>query len=375
MVQHYLECTRCAHRMTPNMKTLGCEKCGSPLDVGYGTDTKKIGYDDRLGMHIPLPVESVDSLMAVSLGEGNTPTVRLGAAGALLKAENLHAKLEYLSPTGSFKDRGTVVMLAMAADAGVKEVVEDSSGNAGASVSAYSARAGIKAHIFAPATAPVAKLRQIKAYGATVHSIEGPREATTAAAVAFYKERGMVYTSHVMSPYFAEGTKVFAYEVVEQMAGNLPDHIVFPVGNGSLIIGAWNGFSELHRAGRIERIPRLHCVQARGVMPLVTAATGEQRPAGVAGTIAGGIAVGSPARKDQVVRVAKATQGSVVAVDDSEILRWQKLLCEHEGIYGEPTSAAAFAGVEALIRSGAISTADRTLVPVTGFGLKDVPAG
>lgn len=375
MVQHYLICTRCKNQMASNMKTLSCDRCDSPLDVGYASDGTGKYYDERLGMHVPLPVARMESLLTVSMGEGNTPVVRLSAAGRLLNARNLYGKLEYLGPTGSFKDRGTVIMIAMAVEAGVKEVVEDSSGNAGASVSAYAARAGIKAHIFAPSTAPAAKLRQIKAYGATVHSIEGPREATTAAAVAFYKEKDLVYTSHVMSPYFAEGTKVFAYEVAAQMASNLPEHIVFPVGNGSLIIGAWKGFAELQRSGRISRLPRLHCVQARGVMPLVTAATGQERSAGISGTIAGGIAVGAPARKDQVVAVLKATSGLAVAVNDADILRWQRLLCEKEGVYGEPTSAAAFAGLESLIKSGTIDPNDHILVPVTGFGLKDVPAG
>ncbi|MBM3934122.1 MAG: pyridoxal-phosphate dependent enzyme [SAR202 cluster bacterium] len=374
MVQHYLICTRCTNQMASGMNAVGCDRCGGPLDVGYVPDGSSTYYDKRRGMHVPLPISGIESLQAVSMGEGNTPTVQLTAVGGMLGAREIRAKLEYLGPTGSFKDRGTVIMMAMALEAGVKEVVEDSSGNAGASVSAYAARVGIKAHIFAPATAPAAKLRQIKAYGATVHSIEGPREAATAAAVAFYKERGMVYTSHVLSPYFAEGTKVFAYETAEQMRDSIPAHIVFPVGNGSLIIGAWKGFTELQRAGRIARMPKLHCVQARGVMPIVTAATGKQRPAGVSGTVAGGIAVGAPARKEQVVSVVKASQGSIIAVDDADTLRWQKALCEREGIFGEPTSAAGFAGLEALIKRGDIGPAETVLVPVTGFGLKDAIA-
>ena len=135
-----------------------------------------------------------------TLGEGGTPVVGLTGLGGALGLERLDAKLEYMNPTGSYKDRGTVVMLAVARELGVREVVEDSSGNAGASVSAYSARAGIKAHIFAPATAPAAKLRQIRVYGAEVHSIEGPREAATEAAVAFCGENDLVYASHAWSP-------------------------------------------------------------------------------------------------------------------------------------------------------------------------------
>ena len=152
---------------------------------------------------------------------------------------------------------------------------QDSSGNAGASVAAYAAAAGIKAHIFAPSTAPQAKLKQISVYGAQAHLIDGPRAASTAAAVAFCAERGLVYASHALSPYFLEGTKTFAYEVVRQLHDGLPEYVVFPVGNGSLLIGAFRGFEELRRAGAVGRVPRLHCAQAQAVKPVVAAYSGE----------------------------------------------------------------------------------------------------
>ena len=219
------------------MSADACRDCGSPLDVHYlpGHNARR-GSD---GFEIPTPVH--DPSCSVSLGEGNTPSVRLTSLGAGLPLLQLHAKLEFLNPTGSFKDRGTATMLSVAMAHGVIELVEDSSGNAGASVSAYAARAGIKSHIFVPADAPEAKLRQIRAYGTEVHSIEGPRKAVTAAAMTYARQHDLVYVSHMMSPYFAEGTKAFAYEVAQQFDETLPGHIVFPVGNGSLLIGAFNG--------------------------------------------------------------------------------------------------------------------------------------
>ena len=233
-------------------------------------------------------------LDAVSLGEGNTPIVSLPSVASRLGIQSLDAKLEYINPTGSFKDRGTAVVIAAAKQHGVSEVVEDSSGNAGASVSAYAARAGMKAHIFAPSSAPQAKLRQIVAYGAQVHSIPGPREATTAAAVEYATVHSLVYASHVLSPYFVEGTKLFAYEIFHRSGDRMPQHIVMPVGNGSLLLGALKGFSELKRGGHITEIPRLHAVQAKNVMPIVAAFQGLTDAPPIATTVAGGIAVGNP---------------------------------------------------------------------------------
>ena len=361
-----LRCYACDASHTADLATLHCRECQSPLDVRYS--------DDADGESIPLPVHDPTSL--VSLGEGNTPTVPMLALGGLLGLRRLRAKLEFMSPTGSFKDRGTSVMMSVVLEHGVTEIVEDSSGNAGASVAAYAARAGIKAHVFAPASAPEGKVQQIRVYGAETHLIEGTREDTTEATTAYYKERRLVYASHNLSPYFLEGTKSFAYEVVEQSPDGLPAHIVMPVSNGSLFIGAWKGFQEMYDAGRIPAIPRLHCVQARAAMPIVAAYNGtDWSPEPGSKTVAGGISSTSPPRRLQSVEVLKATGGVPVAVDDTEILRWQRLLAETEGLYAEPTSAAVFAGLEELVKRGEIREDETVLVPITGLGLKDAPPG
>lgn len=263
-------------------------------------------------------------------------------------------------------------MISVAAELGVTEVVEDSSGNAGASVAAYAARAGIRAHIFAPASAPAAKLEQIAVYGATAHLIEGDRQAVTDAATEFAQRNSLVYASHNLSPFFTEGTKTFAHEIAEQFDGDPPRHIVIPVGNGSLLIGAHRGFREMLQQGRITAIPKLHAIQARAVMPLVSAFIDKGQPApATQTTIAGGIAVANPPRLRQCLRVLRDTGGSAVAVEEQDILRWQRLLAQQEGVFVEPTSAAAFAGVEALITDGVIRREDSILVAATGFGLKD----
>ena len=362
-----LVCGACEADHAPDMKTLECRRCPSPLDAEYtgtGATLDVAGYD------VAMPFSDTASMP--TLGEGDTPVMGLAKLGGALGLERLDAKLEYMNPTGSYKDRGTVVMLAVAREQGVEEVVEDSSGNAGASVSAYSARAGIRAHIFAPATAPAAKLKQIRVYGAEVHSIEGPREAATEAAMSFCEARGLVYASHAWSPFFFEGTKTFAFETARHYGNEPPAHIVFPVGNGGLFLGAWRGFNELLDGGHVDRIPRLHAVQAANVMPIAASFAGRKwDKAGMQPTMAGGISVAAPARGEQVVEVIRRANGAAVTVDEGEISAMQRALARDEGIFAEPTSAAAFAGVRRLMEDGVIAPGESVLAPVTGFGLKD----
>lgn len=360
-------CTLCGASHAADMTTLGCADCGSPLEVRYTEDLR-----GRDGSTPPLPLHDLSRL--VSLGEGHTPCVELPRLSRMLGVRRLFVKLESSNPSGSFKDRGSAILMSVAREMGVEELVEDSSGNAGASVAAYAARAGIKAHIFAPISAPTAKLGQIKVYGAEAHLVEGSREAATEAAIEFYSRHGLVYASHNLSPYFIEGTKSFAYEVVHQLPDGPPDHLVFPVGNGSLFLGNWKGLNELLEAGSISEVPRLYCVQSQAVRPIAAAFMGEEWSieAGSA-TVAGGVAVAEPPRKKQVLDVLQVNGGTALAVEDKEILRWQKLLAATEGVYGEPTSAAALAGLEELVRRGDIGASETVLLPITGSGLKDSP--
>ena len=355
-----LQCSECGAHHEADMSTLYCVECEAVLDVAYSDSASAILS----------PLRRPEN--AITLGEGNTPSVLLQNVATHLGVEIIYTKLEAMNPTGSFKDRGTAVMISVAAELGVTEVVEDSSGNAGASVAAYAARAGIRAHIFAPASAPAAKLEQIAVYGALAHLVEGDRQAVTDAATEFAERNSLVYASHNLSPFFTEGTKTFAYEIAEQFDGDPPRHIVIPVGNGSLLIGAHRGFRELLQEGRTTAMPKLHAIQARSVMPLVSAFIDNSQPAPAAqSTIAGGIAVANPPRLRQCLRVLRDTGGSAVAVEEQDILRWQRTLAEQEGVFVEPTSAAAFAGVEALITEGKIPREDPILVAATGFGLKD----
>jgi threonine synthase len=276
-----------------------------------------------------------------------------------------------MAPTGSFKDRGSAILTTMGRDLGVREFVEDSSGNAGASLSAYAAAARLEAHIFAPASTARGKLDQIQIFGARLHKIEGPRQAATDAAQTFVAERGLVYLSHNLSPYFSEGIKAASYELRAAL-GDEVQHVVLPVGNGSLLIGMFRGYRELVEAGATSQIPRFHAIQAHAVRPVVAALNGEAwSHEDLQPTRASGIAVSKPPRRSEIVEAIRASNGTGVTVSEEAMTTWQSRLASSEGIFAEITSAVALAGLETLVRTGAIDRDASVCVPITGSGLKE----
>jgi threonine synthase len=381
-----LRCTECRATVPEDEPVWSCPSCGSLLEIQSDLSGLRIGRDQleeararpagegiwRYRSLIP-----IDEAAAVTLGEGNTPVVALRSLGRELGLSRLYAKLEYFSPTGSFKDRGTTALVSKARQLGVRHLVEDSSGNAGASIAAYCARAGIRASIYVPASAPEAKRAQIAVYGAEVVAVEGTRDAVTEAAMERCRRDGAYYGSHNWNPFFLEGTKSFAYEVALDFGFDPPAHLVMPVGNGSLFLGAWRGFEELRGLGLLQKLPRLHVAQATGCMPIVNAVRrGLERTEVVptTPTVAGGISIGRPSRGEMIIRAVRDSGGSGEAVADEEILRHQRMLASMEGIFCEPTSAAAFAALPGLVAEGRIGPEEGVLVAVTGMGLKDVGA-
>ncbi|MCL6642249.1 MAG: threonine synthase [Candidatus Bipolaricaulota bacterium] len=279
----------------------------------------------------------------ISLGEGWTP---------LVPAQAYHreflAKLEFFAPTGSFKDRGTTVLVSFLRGLGVNAVVEDSSGNAAASLSAYCARAKIRCQIFVPAQASPAKLAQIRAYGAELIPIEGPRE--NAARAAQQAAESSYYASHVYSPLILEGTKTLAYELWEQLGGRAPGAMLFPTGHGTLLLGAYYGFRDLFDAGLIERMPALYAVQSQACAPLFRVFRenlSELPDVSQGETIAEGIRIRRPARWRAIIRAIRETGGSVITVSDDEIIAARRELAR-QGLYVEPTAAVAVAGLRDL---------------------------
>jgi threonine synthase len=335
--------------------------CGNFLDLIYHPEFKRRKIEQRektLWRYFEaLPVSEKSS--TVSFKEGFTPILRSNLFG-----RDLFLKLEFLFPTGSFKDRGSSVMISKIKELRVKEIVEDSSGNAGASISAYSAKAKIKCHIFVPEGAPEPKLSQIQFYGAEIHRIRGSRDKIAEEARKFAKK--LYYASHSWNPFFLHGTKTFAYEVCEQLGWRAPEAIIFPLGNGTLLLGSYIGFDELREIGIIEEIPRLIGVQSSACNPLFRAfhENLEKLPEiEVRKTIADGISVAKPVRWKQILKAVKETGGEIISVDEEEILEALKELGRN-GLYVEPTSAVALAGLRK------IEDREELLIPLTGSGLK-----
>jgi threonine synthase len=310
---------------------------------------------------LPLPAAA----QPISLGEMCTPLLPIEDS-----ASRLHLKLDFLFPTGSFKDRGAAVMMTQIRSLGVSHVVEDSSGNAGAAVAAYAAAARISASVYVPANAPVAKTAQIALYGANLVRVPGPRAAATEAAQQ--EAARSYYASHVWNPFFLEGVKTVAFEIWEQLGQQAPDWVITPVGHGTMLLGLYKGFDYLLRAGMIQRLPRIAGVQAAAVAPLA-AATAQQMnrlPEIVAGdTLADGIAIARPLRWRQILSAVRATDGQIVTVAEHEI-KQAVLAWARRGILMEPTSATALAAYTTLSNTQVFSASDVVVVPVTGSGVK-----
>lgn len=297
----------------------------------------------------------------ISMGEGSTPLARLDRA-----LPNVFVKVDYMMPTLSFKDRGAVVVIAKAKEYGVTKVIQDSSGNAGKSIAAYAKRAGIDCEIFVPATASPKKVEQISAFGAEVHAISGTREDTANAALARVTETGGFYASHVYNPFFYEGTKTYAYEIYEQTNGKIPDVLVIPVGNGTLLIGAYYGFTELIEFGLIEKIPKLIAVQAERCAPLHAAYYSLDPEKAVTGeTIAEGIAITEPKRKKRILDIIKRTEGEIILAPEHKIAEAKNYLAER-GFFVENTTAATFAGFFDYYGKSGMGPEVKIVIPLCG---------
>ncbi|TAE79282.1 MAG: pyridoxal-phosphate dependent enzyme [Bacteroidetes bacterium] len=300
---------------------------------------------------------------AVSLGEGFTPLLPIALDGKVV-----HIKQEQLFPTGSYKDRGASVLISMAREAGVKQVVQDSSGNAGCAIAAYAAHAKMACEIYVPAQTASAKLAQIRMYGAEIVLVEGTREDTAKAAIE--RAKHVYYASHCYHQGFYQGTKTFAYEVCEQLDWQAPDTLVLPAGNGTLVIGCYLGLYHLLQSNIIDKMPRIIGIQTANCAPLYHSFIQQTKAAVYADikpTIAEGIAIASPVQGPLILDIIEATHGKIITVTEEEIVAALQL-CGGMGFYIEPTSAATIAGVRNYLTT---ASAHEVIVSLfSGHGLK-----
>lgn len=340
-----------------------CPGCGGLYDVQgvlpYRPDAVEPSLPGiwRYRHCLGLPPESP----TLSLGEGQTPLLWREVFG-----RQVGFKLENLNPTGSFKDRGTAVLVSFLRGRGAASAVEDSSGNAGASFAAYAARSGMRARVYVPAYASGSKREQIAGYGAEVIPVPGPR-SQAAAAVQEAASAGQVYASHAHLPFGISGFSTIAFELLEDMERG-PGSVVMPVGHGSLLLGLHRGFKALQRRGALERLPALIGVQARACAPLWQAfQKGSLEPVQVREreTLAEGVRIKEPYRGNAVLQAIQESGGRFVAVDEPDIKAGRQRLAAL-GYYVEPTSALVWDG----LAQTAGSLTEPIVVILTGHGLK-----
>ncbi len=317
-------------------------------------------YGKLLGIDVQEP--------AYDLGGGWTPLVKTELSG-----RSVYLKLEYLSLSGSFKDRGVSTMINQLSHMGITQVVEDSSGNAGASLAAYAARYNIKAQIFVPSYASRAKLHQIEVYGAKIEKIPGPRsEAGKAAIKAISPTKA--YASHAYDPAYLAGQVTAAYELWEQLGRKCPDWVLCPVGQGGQFIGYWMGFKLLQLSELIDRLPRMVAIQSYAVDPVYQAwikGLVDVPDVSVKGSsIAEGVMIQKPVRGKRLLQALKETNGIVLTISDDDLINAQKAAA-HKGFYIEPTSALVVAGLYKM--NSTISSEQSCVLSITGNGLKGAP--
>ncbi|MGW4162415.1 threonine synthase [Streptomyces sp. NPDC004788] len=356
-------CPRCHVRAPAAALTWRCPQCHCPWDLDFTSApvsltslASRVNSLWRYAEALPLATE----IPHVTLGEGRTPLVSL--------TDRISAKLDFLMPTSSFKDRGAVMLAELARRLGPRTVIADSSGNAGTAIAAYGARAGLDCAVYVPEGTSPKKLEQIRAHGARVVVVAGDREATARAAREAADEPDVLYASHAYNPHFLHGTKTYVYELWEDLGGRLPDTLVLPVGNGTLLLGAALAVEELYGHGLVDRRPVLVAVQAEAVSPLAAAFhAGEDElsaPAETRPTLAEGIAIPNPPRAAQILRAVRASGGTFRTVTDDQV-RTAQLDLARRGLYVEPTAAVCWAAVRA-----APERPGTTVVPLCGAGTK-----
>lgn len=343
-----------------------CSDERTPLLITPGSGISRDEIDGRTrSLWRYRAVLPVDIAKPISLGEGCTPLVQQ-AWGDLRP----HFKLEWFNPTGSFKDRGSAVMLSFLRQIGVDAILEDSSGNGGSSMAGLGAAGGMRVKILAPASTSPAKIAQVRAYGAEIQLVEGPREESEAEAIRQSNET--FYASHNWQPFFLEGTKSLAYELWEDLGFRAPDNVVVPVGAGSSLLGCAFGFRELMKAGQIAKLPRLFVTQPLNCSPIdasFKAGVDTPVPREVRKTIAEGTAIKHPMRLREIVGALRESGGGTVALTEDEIVGALRRLAR-QGLFAEPTSASAAAALDKLSDAGSIKSNETTIVLLTGSGLK-----
>jgi threonine synthase len=373
-------CPRCHNRFSL-AQLLNLCSCGSPLLVDYDLKTASAALaKSSLRDRAPtlwryrelLPLENDANL--VSLGEGFTPLLEAKTLAREFGVQRLWIKDEAQNPTGSFKDRGLSVAVSRANELGVKKVAIPSAGNAGGSLSAYAARAGIEAYVFMPKDTPAANQIEARQYGAQLTLVDGLINDCGRLIAERKAAEGWFDVSTLKEPYRVEGKKTMGYEIAEQLNWTLPDVIIYPTGGGTGLIGMWKAFQEMEELGWIgSKRPRMVSVQAAGCAPIVKAFTeGKENaePWPQAKTVASGLRVPQAMGDFLMLRALRESNGTALSINDDEMLAEIPRVGQAEGIFFCPEGAACVAALRHLTEQKWIKTTDEVLTFNTASGLK-----
>lgn len=392
-------CSLCGEQYSPTEVTYTCPKDGGNLDVVLDYDAIRNKYkpEDILSRHDPslwrylplLPVKEPEGEATPLHAAGGTPVFHLSSLSEKLGVQGVWLKDESRNPTASFKDRASAVVVARAKEIGADVVVTASTGNAGAALAGMSAAVGQKSIIFAPKSAPPAKVAQLLVFGAKVILVDGTYDDAFDLTIKASAEFGWYCRNTGYNPFTAEGKKTAALEIWEWWRaahqkwhdefGEDSDHppltVFVSVGDGNIISGIHKGFKDVYQLGWMPRIPRIIGVQAEGSAAISNAfhENTETITPVSAKTIADSISVDLPRDGVRAVRAAKQTNGTYLTVSDDEILAAIAELGK-AGVFAEPAGAAAYAGLVKAADSGLVGSEDPVLVLNTGSGLKDVRA-
>ena len=363
-MKYEIKCSVC-NKSLSSLLAFKCPSCGGPLDVelGFNFDPDKIRTSNyslwRYEQFFPYAQER----KIITLSEGWTPLVKF--------SDNVYVKLESGNPTGSFKDRGSTVLVSALHEL-IKEaegyISEDSSGNAGASMAAYAARAGLKAKIYVPETVAGPKFNQIQFYGAQVTKISGGRARV--AEEAQKMERRKFYVGHILHPLFRDGMRSLAYELLEQFGWSVPERIYLPVSAGTLLLGVINGFKHLSDSKEIDVLPKIVACQTEQVSPLYHLFKGlKYDPPETITSVADALVSVKPPLLDMMVKRLKEVKGDAIMVTEGEIIE-AFLELARSGFFVEPSSAVAFAGYKKQLHTNVSSKHNNVAIILTGNGLK-----
>ena len=380
---HHLQCVLCGARYDPAEVTYTCPACG-PLGV------LEVQYDyERIAQRISLTTLAEDrdptfwryrALLPISYSHKDTPALAIGGTPLYavkrlreyLGMEDLWLKDDSRNPSASLKDRASIVAVLRAEG---RTVACASTGNAASSLAVQAAAVGLPCYIFVPHNAPRAKIVQLLMCGATVFAVQGSYDDAFDLCIEACNTFGWYNRNTGYNPYLVEGKKTVGLEIAEQLEWQVPDSVLVPTGDGCIISGVYRGFEDFYRLGMIDRIPRMIAVQAEGSPAIVRALEGDGvvRPY-PAQTIADGISVGLPRNGTMAVKVIRESGGFGITVSDEEILTAEKELAMLTGVFAEPSGAAGYAGLLRLLNEGKIARDERTVLLVTGSGLKSIDA-